>query len=294
MKTMIKSVRGALLAVAATAVATPVMAAGQAPHIERQQWSFSGPFGQYDKAQLQRGFKVYKEVCASCHGARLLSFRNLAEEGGPGFTEDQVKAVAAEYTVMKGPNDDGEMEEVAAIPSDRWPSPFPNEQAARAANGGAYPPDFSTLAKARAVASGFPGFVFDMFTQYQEHGPDYIYNLLTGYKDAPACFGEDFSGYYNEKFIGGSITNEECHGQPLTGGPIGMAPPLSDEQVEYTDGTPMTVDQYSHDVSAFMMWVAEPKLEERKSMGFRVMIFLVIFASLLYFTKKSIWRDVEH
>ncbi len=233
MKTMIKSVRGALLAVAATAVATPVMAAGQAPHIERQQWSFSGPFGQYDKAQLQRGFKVYKEVCASCHGARLLSFRNLAEEGGPGFTEDQVKAVAAEYTVMKGPNDDGEMEEVAAIPSDRWPSPFPNEQAARAANGGAYPPDFSTLAKARAVASGFPGFVFDMFTQYQEHGPDYIYNLLTGYKDAPACFGEDFSGYYNEKFRRRSITNEECHGQPLTGGPIGMAPPLSDEQVEY-------------------------------------------------------------
>ena len=280
MKTMIKSVRGALLAVAAMAVAAPAMAAGEAPHIERQQWSFSGPFGQYDKAQLQRGFKVYKEVCAACHGARLLSFRNLAEEGGPGFSEDQAKVIAAEYTVMKGPNDDGEMEEVAAIPSDRWPSPFPNEQAARAANGGAYPPDFSTLAKARAVASGFPGFVFDMFTQYQEHGPDYIYNLLTGYEEAPEGFEVPVGQYYNPKFIAGRT--------------LAMAPPLSDEQVEYTDGTPMTVDQYSHDVAAFMMWVAEPKLEERKSMGFRVMIFLVIFASLLYFTKKSVWRGVEH
>lgn len=280
MKTMIKSVRGALLAVAAMAVAAPAMAAGDAPHIERQQWSFSGPFGQYDEAQLQRGFKVYKEVCASCHGARLLSFRNLAEEGGPGFTEDQVKVIAADYMVMKGPNDDGEMEEVAAIPSDRWPSPFPNQQAARAANGGAYPPDFSTLAKARAVASGFPGFVFDMFTQYQEHGPDYIYNLLTGYEDAPEGFEVPVGQYYNSKFIAGRT--------------LAMAPPLSDEQVEYTDGTPMTVDQYSHDVAAFMMWVAEPKLEQRKSMGFRVMIFLIVFASLLYFTKKSIWRDVEH
>ncbi|WP_067340538.1 cytochrome c1 [Stappia indica] len=280
MKTMIKSVRGALLAVAAMVVAAPAMAAGEGPHIERQQWSFSGPFGQYDKAQLQRGFKVYKEVCASCHGARFLAFRNLAEEGGPGFTEDQVKVIAAEYTVMKGPNDDGEMEEVAAIPSDRWPSPFPNEQAARAANGGAYPPDFSTLAKARAVASGFPGFVFDMFTQYQEHGPDYIYNLLTGYEEAPEGFEVPVGQYYNPKFIAGQT--------------LAMAPPLSDEQVEYTDGTPMTVDQYSHDVAAFMMWVAEPKLEERKSMGFRVMIFLIIFASLLYFTKKSVWRDVEH
>ena len=280
MKTMIKSVRGALLAVAAMAVAAPAMAAGEGPHIERQQWSFSGPFGQYDNAQLQRGFKVYKEVCAACHGARFLSFRNLAEEGGPGFTEDQVKVIAAEYLVMKGPNDDGEMEEVAAIPSDRWPSPFPNQQAARAANGGAYPPDFSTLAKARAVASGFPGFVFDMFTQYQEHGPDYIYNLLTGYEEAPDGFEVPVGQYYNPKFIAGQT--------------LAMAPPLSDEQVEYTDGTPMTVDQYSHDVAAFMMWVAEPKLEQRKSMGFRVMIFLVVFASLLYFTKKSVWRGVEH
>lgn len=280
MKTMIKSVRGALLAVAALAVAVPAMAAGEAPHIERQQWSFSGPFGQYDKAQLQRGFKVYKEVCASCHGASFMAFRNLSEPGGPGFTEDQVKVIAAEYTVMKGPNDDGEMEEVAAIPSDRWPSPFPNQQAARAANGGAYPPDFSTLAKARAVASGFPGFIFDMFTQYQEHGPDYIYNLLTGYEDPPEGVEVPAGQYYNPKFIAGQT--------------LAMAPPLFADGVEYTDGTPTTVEQYAKDVSAFMMWVAEPKLEERKRMGFRVMIFLIVFASLLYFTKKSVWRDVDH
>ena len=179
--------------------------------------------------------------------------------------------------------------------ADHWPSPFPNEQAARASNGGAYPPDFSTLAKARAGHRGFPNFVFDAFTQYQEQGPDYIYALLTGYEDPPSCFPEDFVGNYNTKFLGGSITFEDCKGEAhLTGGPIGMAPPLYAESVEYTDGTPMTVDQYAHDVAAFMMWVAEPKLEQRKSMGFRVMIFLVVFASLLYFTKKSVWRNVEH
>lgn len=280
MKTMIRSARGALLAVAAIAVAAPALAAGAGPHIERQQWSFSGPFGSYDQAQLQRGFKVFKEVCASCHGAKFLAFRNLAEEGGPGFTEDQVKVIAAEYNVMKGPNDDGEMEELPAIPSDRFPSPFPNEQAARASNGGAYPPDFSTLAKARAVASGFPGFVFDIFTQYQEHGPDYIYNLLTGYEEPPEGVEVPEGQYYNPSFIAGQS--------------LAMAPPLSEEIVEYTDGTPMTVEQYAHDVSAFMMWVAEPKLDERKNLGFRVMIFLIIFASLLYFTKKSVWRDVDH
>ncbi|MAB00622.1 MAG: cytochrome c1 [Stappia sp.] len=295
MKTKIASVRGAALVVAGLVLATPAFAAGAAPHIERQQWSFSGPFGTYDKAQLQRGFKVFKEVCASCHGAKFLAFRNLAQEGGPGFTEDQAKAVAAEYTVSKGVDDAGEPVEGPATLADHWPSPFPNEQAARASNGGAYPPDFSTLAKARAGHRGFPNFVFDAFTQYQEQGPDYIYALLTGYEDPPSCFPEDFVGNYNTKFLGGSITFEDCKGEAhLTGGPIGMAPPLYAESVEYTDGTPMTVDQYAHDVAAFMMWVAEPKLEQRKQMGFRVMIFLVVFASLLYFVKRAIWRDVDH
>jgi cytochrome c1 len=292
---MIASVRGAVLVVAGVALATPAFAAGQAPHIERQQWSFAGPFGSYDEAQLQRGFKVFKEVCSSCHAAKFLAFRNLSQDGGLGYTDDQAKVIAAEYTVPKGVDDTGEPIEGPAVLSDHWPSPFPNEQAARASNGGAYPPDFSTLAKARAGHSGFPLFIFDAFTQYQEQGPDYIYGLLTGYEEAPACFGEDFMGNYNTKFLGGSITFEACKGEThLTGGPIGMAPPLSDEQVEYTDGTPMTVDQYSRDVAAFMMWMAEPKLEARKEMGFRVMIFLIVFASLLYFTKKAIWRDVEH
>ncbi|WP_349357836.1 cytochrome c1 [Stappia sp.] len=280
MNTMIKSARAALVALAAVTFTGPALAAGKGPEIERQDWSFAGPFGSYDRAQLQRGFKVFKEVCASCHGAEYLAFRNLAQPGGPEFTEDQAKVIAAEYMVPKGVDEWGDPVEGPAVLADRWPSPFPNETAARASNNGAYPVDFSTLAKARAVASGFPGFVFDIFTQYQEQGPDYIYNLLTGYEDPPEDVNLLPGQYYNPKFISGNA--------------ISMAPPLFEEAVEYTDGTPMTVEQYAKDVSAFMMWVAEPKLEERKSMGFRVMIFLIVFASLLYFTKKSLWRDVEH
>ncbi|EAV42233.1 cytochrome c1 [Roseibium aggregatum] len=294
MSTMIKMVRS-FAAVAAVAIATPAFAAGNAPHIERQQWSFSGPFGFYDRGQLQRGFKVYREVCSSCHGLKQVAFRNLADEGGPSFTEEQAKQIASEYTVEDGPNDDGDMYERPGILADKFPSPFPNEQAARASNGGAYPPDFSLLAKARAGHRGFPWFVFDAFTQYQEQGPDYIYALLTSYpEENPQCLGEDFSGYFNPAFLGGSVTAEACAHENLTGGPIGMAPPLSDELVEYTDGTPMTVDQYAHDVAAFMMWAAEPHLEERKKIGFRVMVFLIVFAGLLYFTKKKLWRNVEH
>ncbi len=294
MSTMIKLVRS-FAAVAVVAIATPAFAAGNAPHIERQQWTFGGPFGQFDRGQLQRGFKVYQEVCSSCHGLRLVSFRNLAEDGGPGFTEEQAKQIASEYTVEDGPNNDGDMYERPAVLADKFPSPFPNEQAARASNGGAYPPDFSLLAKARAGHRGFPAFVFDAFTQYQEQGADYIYALLTSYpEENPACLGEDFSGNFNPAFLGGSVTAEECAHEHLTGGPIGMAAPLSDELVEYTDGTPMTVDQYARDVASFMMWAAEPHLEERKKIGFRVMIFLIVFAGLLYFTKQKLWRNVEH
>jgi len=280
MSTMIKMVRN-FAAVALVAIATPAFAAGgEAPHIERQQWSFAGPFGFYDRGQLQRGFKVYREVCQACHGLRLVAFRNLAEYGGPGFTEEQAKAIAAEYTVIDGPNDDGDMYERPAILADKFPSPFPNEQAARAANGGAYPPDFSLLAKARAAHRGFPWFVFDAFTQYQENGPDYIYALLTGYEEDPEGVEVPAGQYYNHSFLAGNL--------------LAMAPPLYDEAVEYTDGTPMTLDQYARDVAAFMMWAAEPHLEERKKIGFRVMIFLIVFAGLLYFTKKKLWRNVEH
>jgi len=280
MSTMIKMVR-ALTAAAVIAVAAPALAAGgHKPNIEQYQWSFAGPFGTYDRAQLQRGFKVYQEVCQACHGMRLIAFRNLMEEGGPSFTEDQAKAIAADYIIVDGPDDYGDMFERPAILADRFPSPFPNEQAARAANNGAYPPDFSLIAKARAAHRGFPWFVFDIFTQYAELGPDYITSLLTGYVEPPEGKEVPEGQYYNDAFLAGEF--------------ISMAPPLSDELVEYTDGTPMTTEQYAKDLSAFFMWAAEPHMEARKQMGFRVMLFLVIFAGLLYFTKQAIWRDVKH
>lgn len=280
MSTMIKMVR-ALSAAAVIAVASPALAAGEGPHIPREQWSFAGPFGTYDKAQLQRGFKVYREVCSACHSLKQVSFRNLAQDGGLGYTEEQAKTIAAEYTVTDGPNDDGDMFERPAILADKFPSPFPNEQAARASNGGAYPPDFSLLAKARAAHRGFPWFVFDAFTQYQEQGPDYIHALLTSYEEeVPEGVTIPEGKHYNPAFLAGNA--------------IGMAQPITDEAVEYTDGTPMTVDQYARDVAAFMMWAAEPHLEERKKIGFRVMIFLIVFAGLLYFTKQKLWRNVEH
>lgn len=277
---MIKVVR-AISVAAVAAVATPALSAGDdVPHIERQQWSFAGPFGSFERGQLQRGFKVYQEVCAACHGLRLVAFRNLAEDGGPSFSDEQAKVIAAEYTVEDGPDGEGDMFERPATLADRFPSPFPNENAARASNGGAYPPDFSLLAKARAAHRGFPWFVFDAFTQYQEQGADYIYALLTQYEEEPEGVEIPDGQYYNHAFLAGKF--------------IGMAPPLSEEIVEYTDGSPMTTEQYARDVSAFMMWAAEPHLEDRKKIGFRVMIFLIVFAGMLYFTKKKLWRNVEH
>ncbi|WP_029352522.1 cytochrome c1 [Bosea sp. 117] len=249
-----------------------------APQPHRESWTFAGPFGKYDRAQLQRGFQVFKEVCASCHSAHLFAFRNLAQEGGPGFTEEQAKTVAEEYKVQDGPNDAGDMFERPGRLSDRWPSPFPNEQAARASNGGAFPPDFSVLAKARTYEVGFPGFLIDIVRQYQEQGPDYIHALLNGYKDPPEGFKLPEGAHYNEYFPGHAIK---------------MPPPLSADQVTYSDGTPQTVDQYSRDVIAFMMWLAEPHLEARKRIGFQVMIFLIVFGGLLYFTKKKVWKKVH-
>ena len=251
-------------------------------HPKEEDWSFAGPFGTYDKGQLQRGLKVYKEVCSTCHSMHLVAFRTLGgEEGGLGYTEEQVKAFAAEYTVQDGPNDDGEMFERPGIPSDHFPSPFPNPQAAAAANGGSAPPDFSLLAKARGVERGFPTFVFDIFTQYAQGGPDYIHSLLTGYNQEPPAGMEIPEGtYYNPYFIAGKS--------------LKMPPPLSDGQVEYTDGAPATVDQYSRDVTAFMMWAAEPHMEDRKKTGFRVVIFLVLFGTLVYLVKRRIWADVAH
>ena len=250
----------------------------------RNDWTFAGPFGTFDKTQLQRGFKVYREVCSSCHSMGLVSFRNLAQPGGPGFTEVQVKALAASYKVKDGPNDAGEMFERDGRAADRWPSPFPNKQAAAAANGGAIPPDFSVIAKARSYSRGFPLFLVDMFTQYQEHGVDYITALLQGYSDDTHGVEVPAGKYYNT-FYPGNV--------------IAMPKPLNDGQVEYPKGAdgrpqaPETVAQYSKDVSAFLMWAAEPKLEQRKETGFRVILFLIVLAGLFYFTKKKIWSRVE-
>ena len=241
-----------------------------------QEWSFSGPFGTYDKGQLQRGFKVYREVCSSCHSLDMVAFRTLE---GLGYTEEQVRAIAAEYEVEDGPDENGDMFTRPATPSDRFPAPFANPQQAAASNNGAVPPDFSLIAKARAAERGFPTFVFDIFTQYAEGGVDYIYSLLAGYEDPPEGIEVPEGTYYNPYFISAAS--------------LAMAPPLSDGMVTYEDGTPETVDQYARDVSAFLMWAAEPHLEARKLTGFTVMIFLVLFGALVYLTKRKVWAEVH-
>ncbi|MEM9331144.1 MAG: cytochrome c1 [Pseudomonadota bacterium] len=277
MKKILATISG--LAVAAL-LAMPVSAeaAGAYPKNKprEQSWSFAGPFGTWDLNQLQRGFKVYQEVCAACHSIDLVAFRNLEALG---FSEAQVKAIAAEYEVEDGPNADGELFDRTAVPSDLIPGPYANVEEGAAANNGAAPPDFSLLAKARAVERGFPTFVFDVFTLYAENGPDYIYSLLTGYKDPPEGVEVQDGTHYNPYFIAGSA--------------LAMANPLDDDIVDYDDGTPQTADQYAKDVTAFMMWAAEPSLVERKQLGFSVMIFLLIFAALLYLTKKQVFRDLK-
>jgi cytochrome c1 len=252
-----------LVLAAAVVTVSPAGAAEEQHSIKNESFSFDGPFGTFDRGQLQRGYKVYVEVCSACHSMNLLAFRNLSEEGGPDFTPVQVRVLAAEFPrqVIDGPDAFGDMFERPGKPSDAFPPPFPNQAAARASNNGALPPDFSVLAKAR------------------HGGPDYIYSLLTGYADAPAHVEMREGMNYNPYFPGGQIA---------------MAPPLSDEVVEYTDGAPMTVEQYAKDIAAFLWWAADPKMEERKRIGFQVMVFLVVLGVLLYFTKQKLWRDVEH
>ncbi|NJM31384.1 MAG: cytochrome c1 [Rhizobiales bacterium] len=245
-------------------------------------FSFEGPFGKFDRGQLQRGYKVYKEVCANCHSMRLLSFRNLSEPGGPEFTEEQVKALAATFTVKDGPGEDGEMFDRPGVPADRFPSQFANEQAARASNGGAYPPDLSLITKSRA---GWYG----TFNQLVNGigGPEYVYSVLTGYEDPPAelAAGAPEGKAYNPYFASGHWI-----GMPLAG-------TLADGSVKYDDKPDeysATVDEMSKDVSAFLAWAAEPKMEERKRLGFSSLIYLAILALLLYFTKQKLWARVEH
>jgi ubiquinol-cytochrome c reductase cytochrome c1 subunit len=254
----------------ALAQSAPEPSSHELPKPARQQWSFGGPFGRFDQAQLQRGFQVYREVCSTCHSLKLVAFHNLADPGGPHFSEAQVKALAETYKIKDGPNDSGEMFERPGRPSDYFPWNFPNEQAANAALG-AVPPDMSLLAKGRSYERGLPLALIDPFTQYQEQGVDYIYALLNGYtKDDDPNWNEYFPGHR-----------------------IGMPTPLTDGQVDYQDGSPKTVQQYAKDISAFLMWTAEPKLEDRKSLGLKVIAFLVVYAGLLYAVKKKIWARRE-
>jgi len=248
---------GALLSVAAT----PVLAAGAAPEFPKPAWSFDGIFGTFDKEQLQRGLKVYKEVCAACHSMQLLSYRNLSMLG---YSEDEIKAYAATFTVTDGPNDQGEMFERPALPSDRFVSPYPNEQAARAANNGAYPPDQSLIVKARNVSLA--------------DGASYIRALLLGYKDAPAGFTVPEGKHY-KTYMPGHV--------------IAMAPPRSDGVVTYEDGSPETVEQYATDVAAFLAWASEPHMEERKQTGVRVVLFLLVLTGMLYAAKRKVWARVK-
>ena len=284
---LMKPVRS-LLAVAAAIIISafggaplsPAQAAGGGSKPPEHNWSFDGPFGTFDRAQLQRGYRVYREVCSACHAMSLLRFRNLSQPGGPEFTSAQITALAAEFKIPDGPNEQGDMFERPGRASDPFPKPFPNEQAARAANNGAYPYDLSVMAKARNYERGFPLFLLDIFTQYQEGGPDYIKALLTGYTDPPK--GTELQPGQNwNTYKAGNI--------------FAMPNMLNDGQLEYPKGAdgkpqvPETAKQYAADVTAFLVWAAEPHMEQRKRIGFQVLMFLILFGGLLYFTKKRIW-----
>jgi cytochrome c1 len=274
--------RTLLIAAALVGLTGPAFAA-ESPIPPQLDWTFSGPFGHFDRTQLQRGFKVYREVCSSCHSLNYVAFRNLDQPGGPEFSAAQVRALAAEYKIQDGPNDAGDMFERPGRAADHFPAPFPNENAAAAANGGKAPPDLSLMAKARTYERGFPWFVFDIFTQFAEAGPDYVHAVLVGYEEAPQGVTVPAGGHYNEYYPGHIIA---------------MPKPLSDGQVEYpkdANGQPQapeTVDQYARDITAFLTWTAEPHLEARKELGFKVMLVLLVLSGLLYFTKKRIWARV--
>ena len=246
------------------------------PKAPALDWSFNGIFGTYDRASLQRGFQVFKSVCASCHSMNLMAFRNLEALG---YNEDEVKAIAADYEVQAGPNDDGEMFMRPANPADRWPAPFANDKIAAISNGGAIPPDLSLITKARG--SGGDSAIRASLLQPGGFplGADYIHALLTGYKEeAPAGFSLAGGKYYNVYFPGNTIS---------------MAPPLYPDGVEYADGTQATVDQQARDVAMFLNWVSEPELEQRKNLGIKVMLFLLVLTAMLYALKRKIWANVH-
>ena len=225
--------------------------------IPRQSWSFNGPLGTFDRASAQRGFQVYKEVCANCHSMKLVYYRNLV---GIGLNSAEVKAIAASAQVPGGLDETGSQVERPGLPSDHFRSPFPNDTAARAANGGALPPDLSLIVKAR------------------ENGSNYVAALLHGYRDAPPGVKVPDGQYYNEFYPGNLIS---------------MPPPLTEGQVTYDDKTPATVEQMSRDVAQFLTWTSNPEMESRKQMGVKVILFLVLMTGLTYAVKRKVWKGVH-
>ena len=247
----------AVAALALALLAADARAAGDSVHPPERDWGFQGIFGAFDQPQLRRGYQVYREVCAACHAMRLMFYRNLVQIG---FSEEQAKAMAAEADITDGPDEEGEMFERPGKLSDRFVSAFANDNAAKAANAGALPPDLSLIAKNQAF------------------GPDYVAGLLVGYADAPEGFEVSETQYYNKYFAGHRIA---------------MPPPLDDGLVEYADGTEATVDQMAVDVSAFLAFAAEPHAEARHRLGVRVLIFLLVLTGLLYAIKRKVWADVH-
>jgi len=246
-----------LCVMAAIFFASPVWAAGSGGVLKQAEWSFSGPLGTFDKASMQRGFQAYREVCSGCHSLDYIAFRNLADLG---YNADEIKAIAAEYEVEDGPNDEGEMFMRTAVPADHFPAPYPNENAARAANNGAYPLDLSLIFKARP------------------NGADYLYSLLTSYEEAPADVTVPEGMYYNAAYSGHLIA---------------MPQPLYGDDVTYADGADSSVDAISKDLVNFLAWTAEPAMETRKRTGVAVLIFLVLLSGLSYGAMRFIWADVK-
>ncbi|MDB5462727.1 MAG: petC [Phenylobacterium sp.] len=266
-------------------LAGPAFAATTQEEPKALEWSFNGPFGKFNQEQVQRGYKVYREVCSACHAMDLMYFRNLGQKGGPFYdpkypnpnNSPVVKSLAHDIQVKDIDTDTGDPISRPGTPADKFPAPFPNEYAARASNGGSLPPDLSMMAKAR------------------EGGPDYIYSLLSGFRNPPPGLKLAAGKYYNP-YYPGDLTSS-WSGPPSkvpVGGAISMPPPLTNGKVTFDDGTPSTVQQEAKDVAAFLAWAAEPKMEERKTFGLGAMIYLLIFSVLLWFSYKQIWRNVAH
>jgi len=282
----------------ALCIAAAALAASLAPAqavilrpLKHPGWSFEGPFGTFDRASLQRGYQVYKEVCSACHSLNYLTYRNLSDPGGPGFTPAQVEVLAAQSKVPAGPDETGSITDEngnllmrPALPSDTFAKPFPNDNAAKAANNGAVPPDLTLMAKAR------------------EGGPDYIYSFVSGFADdpgqRPACLGETPGMHYNPYFASGGLP-DSCK-DPQTGTELidgsltAMPPQLTPDRVTYADGTKATTEQMAHDVATFLAWASDPHMEARKRMGFQVMIYLGVLSVFLFIAYRKVWRDVEH